>query len=40
MLNKICAIYTWMMNPENGDIAVGITMLAVTAFMLGLSVAQ
>ena len=32
--------YTWMMNPENADFAVGVTMLAVTAFLLGLSVAQ
>ena len=40
MLNKIRGIYAEMMKPENGDLAVGVTMLILIGFLLGFSVVQ
>ena len=40
MLKKLRDLYAAMMKPENGDLAVGVTMLIVSGFLLGFSVAH
>jgi len=40
MLKKLREIHSWMMDPANGDLAVGVVMLIVAGFLLGFSVVQ